>query len=174
MFLPFGGGDPVFGDGGDESPTGSAKGSDGEESDEEEPFFLDEITSTRQTIYIPDEDLQLLFEGWGEKTYKSILWSIGVILSLGMLSLLGKWIPEWWLGGRGKMREFGRATKVVVKVSLGLWSVTEPMLLLIGLCEFADIARHHLRRAHKNTLLRQPRRDLDSVPSYVRTASDQS
>ena len=125
MFLPsFGGADPVFGDSRNDaaaaSPPGSEKGSDnGEGSDEEEPFFLDEITASRQTIYIPDEDLQLLFEGWGEKTYKSILWTLGVILSLGGLSLLGKWIPEWWLRGRGKWREFGRATKVVVKTSHG-------------------------------------------------------
>lgn len=125
MFLPsFGGGDPVFGaesrvDLPDRSPAGSPRGSDAEESDEEEPFFLDEITASRQTIYIPDEDLQILFEGWGEKTYKTILWNIGVVLSLGILSLLGKWIPEWWLQGRGKQREFGRASQVVVKTSHG-------------------------------------------------------
>lgn len=117
MFLPsFGGADPVFGEGAEE---GDGPGSDAEESDDDEPFFLDEITAFRQTIYIEDEDLQILFQGWGEKTYKSILWSIGVILSFGILSLLGKWIPEWWLAGRGKSREFGRASKIVVKTSHG-------------------------------------------------------
>ena len=124
MFLPsFGGADPVFGDSrGDadvSSPVESEKGSNEDGSDEEEPFFLDEITASRQTIYIPDEDLQLLFEGWGEKTYKTALWNFGTILTLGGLSLMGKWIPEWWLRGRGKWREFGRATKVVVKTSHG-------------------------------------------------------
>ena len=118
MFLgSMSGGDPLFGDGRSEvDETGSPRGSEGELSEDEEPFFLDEVTATRQTIYIPDEDLQILFEGWGEKTYKTILWTIGCILSLGALSLLGKWIPGWWLSGRGKTREFGRASKVVVKV----------------------------------------------------------
>lgn len=117
MFLPsFGGSDPVFGEG---QGDGDTPGSDAEESDEDEPFFLDEITAFRQTIYIADEDLQILFQGWGEKTYKTILWSIGVVFSLGLLSLLGKWIPEWWLNGRGKDREFGRASKIVVKTSHG-------------------------------------------------------
>lgn len=118
MFLPsFGGGaDPVFGE---DEEDANATGSGGDDSDEDEPFFLDEITAFRQTIYIADEDLQILFQGWGEKTYKSILWSIGVVLSFGLLSLLGKWIPEWWLNGRGKDREFGRASKIVVKTSHG-------------------------------------------------------
>lgn len=118
IFLPsFGGGaDHFFGEGRSEGDDGH--GAEAESSDDE-PFFLDEITKTRQTIYIADEDLQLLFEGWGEKTAKTILWSIGVFLSLGILSLLGKWIPEWWLNGRGKTREFGRASKVVVKTSHG-------------------------------------------------------
>lgn len=117
MFMPsFGGADPVFGEGEEDD---DAAGSGAETLDEDEPFFLDEITAFRQTIYIADEDLQLLFQGWGEKTYKTILWSIGCILSFGILSLLGKWIPEWWLNGRGKDREFGRASKIVVKTSHG-------------------------------------------------------
>lgn len=117
MFLPsFGGSDPVFGEG---AETDAGHDDEEEESDEDEPFFLDEITAFRQTIYIADEDLQVLFQGWGEKTYKTILWSIGVVLSFGILSLLGKWIPEWWLDGRGKQREFGRASKIVVKTSHG-------------------------------------------------------
>lgn len=124
MFLPsFGGADPVFGDSRADtagaSPSGSPRGSDAEGSDDEEPFFIDEITATRQTIYIVDEDLQILFEGWGEKTYKILLWNAGALLSLGSLSLLGKWLPEWWLDGRGKTREFGRASQVVVKTSHG-------------------------------------------------------
>lgn len=118
MFLPsFGGSDPVFGEGGE--AEGAISGEDGEESDEDEPFFIDEITAFRQTIYIADEDLQILFQGWGEKTYKTILWTAGVILSFGILSLIGKWIPDWWLSGRGKQREFGRASKIVVKTSHG-------------------------------------------------------
>lgn len=117
MFLPsFGGSDPVFGEG---AETDVGHDGEEEESDEDEPFFLDEITAFRQTIYIADEDLQVLFQGWGEKTYKTILWSIGVVLSFGILSLLGKWIPEWWLDGRGKQREFGRASRIVVKTSHG-------------------------------------------------------
>ena len=118
----FGASDPVFGDGqghASGSPAGSQAGSGLEDSDEEEPFFLDEITATRQTIYIVDEDLQLLFEGWGEKTYKALLWKTGEILTFGGLSLLGKWLPDWWLSGRGKTREFGRASQVVVKTSHG-------------------------------------------------------
>ena len=119
LFLPsFGGagGDQFFGDNRIEGEEGD--GTDAESSDDE-PFFLDEITKIRQTIYIADEDLQLLFEGWGEKTYKTILWTAGVFLSFGILSLLGKWVPEWWLNGRGEVREFGRASKVVVKTSHG-------------------------------------------------------
>jgi cation-transporting ATPase 13A2 len=118
MFMPsFGGSDPVFGENGEDEGTPPA--TDAEESDEDEPFFLDEITASRQTIYIEDEDLQILFQGWGEKTYKTILWSLGCVLSFGILSLLGKWIPDWWLDGRGKEREFGRASRVVVKTSHG-------------------------------------------------------
>ena len=126
-----GGPDPLFGDSRidmpdmrEESPTGqhhsddvvvsasSATASGGDFGS----LALSATTEFRQPIYIADEDMQIVFVGWGGKTWKRIAWSCGCILSLGILWLLGRWLPDWWLQGRGKVRKFTRADSVVVHV----------------------------------------------------------
>lgn len=74
------------------------------------------LTGERQPLYIPDEDLQLVFVGWGEKTWKTILWYLGCFVTVGILPLLGRWFPNLWLRGKGKVREFSRASSVVAHV----------------------------------------------------------
>lgn len=76
-----------------------------------------EVEGSKQLIYFPDEDLHVVFIGWGAKTYKVILWTVASILTLGVLPLLGRWLPHWYLNGRGKDRAFARADSVVAHVS---------------------------------------------------------
>ncbi|GAA94241.1 uncharacterized protein L969DRAFT_86359 [Mixia osmundae IAM 14324] len=123
----FGNGDPLFG----ESRVDIGELS---EDGDDEPAINEDLSSTadntlfgrkprllasRQSVYIVDEDLQILFVGWGQKTYKRILWFSGCILSIGILWLIGRWIPRWWLQGRGKERDFARADFIVVESQHG-------------------------------------------------------
>jgi len=115
-----GGGDPFFGDHRVDihSPTQSDIDEGRLENAEAKVFesLGGSTTGARQPLYIPDEDLQLVFIGWGQKTWKAILWYIGCFLTLGILPLLGRWFPNLWLRGKGKVREFSRATSIVAHV----------------------------------------------------------
>lgn len=99
---------------------------------EDDPFWTGEpsglgrgesATSSRQPIYISDEDLQLKFIGWGAKTWKRIVWAGGCVGSAGTLWLLGRWRPALWLSGRGVEREFSRASHVVIESQYGDFTV---------------------------------------------------
>lgn len=116
-----GGADPFFGD------HRVDMGSPGSEKSESQALgsgvkYFDslggEMTGARQPVYIPDEDLQIVLLGWGPKTWKVILWYLCCFLSVGLLPLLGKWFPNLWLQGKGKVREFSRASSVVAHVSI--------------------------------------------------------
>jgi cation-transporting ATPase 13A2 len=108
-----GGPDPLFGDsrvdlGSEDGHSVSSEGIlETEESD---------TTGFRQSIYIPDEDLHLVFEGWGHEARKMFLWIAGCVCTAGILSLLGRWIPEWWLSGTSERRNFDKASFVVAQV----------------------------------------------------------
>lgn len=73
--------------------------------------------NAQQSLYIPDEDLQVRLVGLGVSKFKSVLWTTGCVLSGGSLWLLGRWVPKVWLRSVGKPGEFEEATYVVIEVS---------------------------------------------------------
>lgn len=73
--------------------------------------------NAQQSLYIPDEDLQVRLVGLGVSRFKSVLWTTGCVLSGGSLWLLGRWVPKVWLRSVGKPGEFEGATYVVIEVS---------------------------------------------------------
>ena len=115
--------DPFFGDTRIDMPLTSDGAEDGYASVGADQRVFESlggpVTSSRQPIYIPDEDLELVLTGWGEKTWKRLAWILGCVCTLGALWLLGRWVPDWWLRGRGKTRPFLRAKCVVVRTQWG-------------------------------------------------------
>ncbi|EGU11382.1 Ca-transporting ATPase [Rhodotorula toruloides ATCC 204091] len=114
--LPGGGGNDFFG----ESRI------DFEEVEDDEMSSLSEETDDgghgkgpskphHQLIYIPDEDLPLRFVGLHISSFKLGLWYAGCVLSLGIVWLVGRWMPEWWRRANGKMGEFAASQFVVVE-----------------------------------------------------------
>ncbi|BGP33107.1 hypothetical protein JCM10296v2_004896 [Rhodotorula toruloides] len=114
--LPGGGGNDFFG----ESRI------DFEEVEDDEMSSLSEETDDgghgkgpskphHQLIYIPDEDLPLRFVGLHISSVKLGLWYAGCVLSLGIVWLVGRWMPEWWRRANGKMGEFAASQFVVVE-----------------------------------------------------------
>lgn len=112
-----GGPDPFFGD----HRVDMEEDGDSIHSRESDKRIFDSlggsITGSKQPIYFPDEDLHVVLVGWGPKTWKVIVWTIASVLTLGILPLLGRWLPHWWIRGKGKDRAFARATSVVAHVS---------------------------------------------------------
>lgn len=99
---------------------------DFDEYDDDELSSLDEpddanrksFSNTHQSVYIPDEDLPLRFNGLSVSTPKLALWSTGCVVSLGSLWLLGRWLPGVWLKSVGRRGEFADASYIVVEVSM--------------------------------------------------------
>ncbi|WVO12601.1 hypothetical protein L204_100206 [Cryptococcus depauperatus] len=78
---------------------------------EEPSDFASLSISSRQTILLPDEDLSARFTCYKIDSVRTILWWSGCILTLGVLGLLGKWMPRIWIKFVGKETAFDEAKK---------------------------------------------------------------
>ena len=99
------GGDGIFGD--------SGRGGEFEPKDFEEATI-----PSRQTILLPDEDLSIRFTGYRTDPIRNFFWWTGCILSLGILGLIGRWVPKVWVKFCGKEVAFDQAKE-------GSWLVVE-------------------------------------------------
>ncbi|KAM0791677.1 hypothetical protein ACM66B_003953 [Microbotryomycetes sp. NB124-2] len=72
-------------------------------------------SNAHQSIYIPDEDLPLRFNGLTVSRIKTGLWWTGCVLSCGMLWLLGRWLPNVWIKSVGRPGQFDEASYIVVE-----------------------------------------------------------
>ncbi|KDQ21478.1 hypothetical protein BOTBODRAFT_25926 [Botryobasidium botryosum FD-172 SS1] len=79
--------DPIFGD---------ARVDMGDVEPEEPPPSLLGPPS-RQGIYLADEDTTVRFVGYEILWWKRWLWNIACVASLGVLALVGLWVPSLWL-----------------------------------------------------------------------------
>ncbi|KAF8893975.1 hypothetical protein BD779DRAFT_1504591 [Infundibulicybe gibba] len=52
---------------------------------------------SRQTIYIADEDSTIRFVGYETIPWRLFVWRLGCCITLGLLALIGHWIPRFWL-----------------------------------------------------------------------------
>ncbi|KAG6813565.1 hypothetical protein H0H92_009957 [Tricholoma furcatifolium] len=71
---------------------------------------------SRQTIYIPDEDSTIRLVGYEPVVWRSFLWKICCVLSLGILGLLGHWLPRLWLRWVAKEKAFLNSTNGLVVI----------------------------------------------------------
>ena len=67
---------------------------------------------------LPDEDLSIRFTGYRTDPIRNFLWWTGCILSLGILGLIGRWVPKVWVKFCGKEVAFDQAKE-------GSWLVVE-------------------------------------------------
>ncbi|KAF8633276.1 hypothetical protein AX17_004451 [Amanita inopinata Kibby_2008] len=85
--LPLLASDPIFG--------GEAR------IDIEMPFALLEPPPpgppSRQTLYNEDEDSTIRFIGYETVLWRNWAWRVGMLVSFGILGLLGNWFPRLWL-----------------------------------------------------------------------------
>lgn len=98
--LPMMSGDPLFGD-------------TRIDMDDETAAFLAEDSAdrlagppSRQTIYLADEDTNMRFVGYYAVPFRKFLWRLGCVCTLGILALLGHWIPTLWLRFVAKEKAF--------------------------------------------------------------------
>lgn len=52
---------------------------------------------SRQTIFLPDEEITIRFIGYETIHWRQTLWRVGCIFTFGLLGLLGHWFPRLWL-----------------------------------------------------------------------------
>ncbi|KAG8733074.1 hypothetical protein FRC12_018986, partial [Ceratobasidium sp. 428] len=99
-----GGGDPFFGDARiDISPPAS--------------LYDDhaQLPESRQNVYVADEDARLRLTGYARVGWRNVVWHVVGVLSLGILALVGRWIPRMWLRFVAREVPFVEATFVVVE-----------------------------------------------------------
>jgi cation-transporting ATPase 13A2 len=85
--------------------------------------FNDVSSASKQTILLPDEDLTIRFRGYVTDKLKSFIWLVGCILSLGILGLVGRWIPQFWVRWCGRETDFEQSGDngwLVVEVCEGI------------------------------------------------------
>ncbi|KAF8609052.1 Ca-transporting ATPase [Ceratobasidium sp. AG-I] len=98
------GGDPFFGDSRIEiSPPASLYDVDAK------------LPESRQNVYIADEDAHIRLTAYVHVGWRNVLWHIASVFSLGILALVGRWIPRMWLGFVAKEVSFAEAGFVVVE-----------------------------------------------------------
>ncbi|KAK2463191.1 hypothetical protein APHAL10511_004846 [Amanita phalloides] len=61
---------------------------------------------SRQTIHVEDEDSTIRFIGYETILWRNRAWKIGVILTFGILGLIGHWFPRIWLRWVTRERAF--------------------------------------------------------------------
>jgi cation-transporting ATPase 13A3/4/5 len=52
---------------------------------------------SRQSIFMPDEEMTVRFVGYQVVFWKTWYWYTGCIASAGILALIGHWFPGMWL-----------------------------------------------------------------------------
>lgn len=103
---------------------------------------------SQQDIHIADEDLRLRLIGFGTVSWRSWIWSVGTVCTLGLLGLLGHWFPEFWLYCVAKRRPFSNpATNLVIVevcnlISMATYETHEPLTQNpskdISICKISD------------------------------------
>lgn len=88
-----------------------------------EPTVLDDRPpppgpSSRQDIYIDDEDINLRFLGYELDESREWVWTIMTISSAGLLGLLGQWFPKMWLNWVAKEKGFILCSKGIIVVEV--------------------------------------------------------
>lgn len=81
---------------------------------------------SRQSIYLPDEEISVRFIGYETIRWKQWVWRLGCILSFGLLGLLGHWFPRLWLRWVAQEKAFQDSEDgfVVVEVHSSFYSNT--------------------------------------------------
>ncbi|KAG9123503.1 hypothetical protein FRC07_014864 [Ceratobasidium sp. 392] len=74
-----------------------------------------QLPDSRQNVYVADEDARLRLTGYTRVGWRNVLWHVVTVLSVGILALVGRWIPRMWLRFVAKEVPFTDASFVVVE-----------------------------------------------------------
>ncbi|KAL7281026.1 hypothetical protein ACG7TL_004328 [Trametes sanguinea] len=74
---------------------------------------------SRQTMYIADEDAHIRMVGYEPIRWRQWLWLTCCVLSFGILGLLGRWFPRFWLRWVTRERAFINMHQGFVVVEVG-------------------------------------------------------
>ena len=81
--------------------------------------FLDKSSKSRQQVYLTEEDTLIRFIGYRTLVANQIVYSIVCFLTLGIVYLIGRWLPRFRLKWVCKETEFENAEFVMVENQWG-------------------------------------------------------
>ncbi|GAC97982.1 hypothetical protein PHSY_005570 [Pseudozyma hubeiensis SY62] len=85
----------------------------------EEMSYLDKASRSRQQVYLTEEDTLIRFTGYKTLVGNQIIYSIVCCLTLGIVYLIGRWLPRFRLRYVCKEVEFEKAEFVMIENQWG-------------------------------------------------------
>lgn len=85
----------------------------------EEATYIDKDSTSRQQIYLADDDCLIRFTGYETKAVRKLIFFIVSVLSFGIVYLLGRWLPKSYLKWVCKETSFDKAEFIVVQNQWG-------------------------------------------------------
>ncbi|KAG0260211.1 hypothetical protein DFQ27_003651 [Actinomortierella ambigua] len=79
----------------------------------------------QQRVYLEEEDIQLTFTGYRYVPLRRTLYYIACVLSVGILFLLGRWLPKHYIRFVAKRCDLSRAEFIVVENEWGQFSIEQ-------------------------------------------------
>ncbi|EPQ27111.1 uncharacterized protein PFL1_05393 [Pseudozyma flocculosa PF-1] len=85
----------------------------------EELSYLDKSSKSRQQVYLPEEDTLIRFTGYRTIFVRRVVFAIVSCLTLGIVYLVGRWLPRWRLRWVCREAAFEEADFVMVENQWG-------------------------------------------------------
>ncbi|KAN0063742.1 hypothetical protein ACQY0O_003792 [Thecaphora frezii] len=86
---------------------------------QEELSYLDKSSKSRQQVYLPEEDTLIRFTGYRTIFVRRVVYVIVSCLTLGIVYLIGRWLPRWRLRWVCREADFEEAEFVMVENQWG-------------------------------------------------------
>ncbi|PWN38810.1 hypothetical protein IE81DRAFT_327122 [Ceraceosorus guamensis] len=85
----------------------------------EEMSYLDKDSRSKQQIYLAEDDALIRFTGYRSVPTKQLTYTLACILTLGIVYLLGRWLPRWRLRWVCTLADFDSADFIIVENQWG-------------------------------------------------------
>jgi len=95
---------------------------------------------SRQEIHIEDEGTTIHFIGYETILWRDRSWKIGLILSFGILGLIGHWFPRIWLRWVAREKAFKDLCNGFVVIEVSTLTLMSARISMICKSDYRDIA----------------------------------
>ncbi|KAI8077803.1 P-type ATPase-like protein [Halteromyces radiatus] len=85
-----------------------------------------------QCLLLEEEDVQVMISGYRYHTLRYLMYQLGCIITLGIVWLIGRWIPTWWIKWVGQQVPLKDARWLVFKNQYNQFEILRPQREFYG------------------------------------------